>query len=384
MSNKQQEKPASTETAEKAGSKASKQSAAPGSVTITKNLSKKSFLLLSVAATLFTASALAIGIYNFWLWQKYTPVSTQLTKNQTVFGSRLDGLERQLRWTESALTKETRARKIAESEHEALSTAMKSVSAKLGRTTIAWRLAEIEYLLTIANHRLALAQDKKTAIAIFETAAKRLRVIGDPSLLNIRQAISDELNVLKSMVDPDVTSMALSIGSLITGVEYLPLIDKERLALAINTGNYKKLLSWEELPQAVWEDIKSLVRVRRHQQPIEPLLPPKEAWFLQQNLRLKLEQARLSLLRRDTRQFRQYVGEANSWIESFFDADSPAVRNASITLRALIRVKLQPRTPDVSGSLRLLRERLLEQKQLGADTYKPDNSKASQIYKKTS
>jgi len=154
--------------------------------------------------------------------------------------------------------------------------------------------------------------------------------------------------------------------------------------LAINTGNYKKILNWEELPQAVWEDIKSLVRVRRHQQPIEPLLPPKEAWFLQQNLRLKLEQARLSLLRRDTRQFRQYVGEANSWIESFFDADSPAVRNASVTLRALIRVKLQPRTPDVSGSLRLLRERLLEQKQLGADAYKSDNSKASQIYKKTS
>jgi uroporphyrin-3 C-methyltransferase len=384
MGNKQQEKPSSTETAEKAGSKASKQSAATGSVTITKNLSKKGFLLLGVTAALFAVSALAIGIYNFWSWQKYTPALTQLTKNQTVFASRVTSLERKLQWTESALAKETRARKSAESEHGALSTAMKAVSAKLGRTTVAWRLAEIEYLLTIANHRLALAQDKKTAIAIFETAAKRLKAIGDPSLLNIRQAISDELNVLKSMLDPDVTSMALSIGSLITGVEYLPLIDKERLALVINTGNYKKILSWEELPQAVWEDIKSLVRVRRHQQPIEPLLPPKEAWFLQQNLRLKLEQARLSLLRRDTRQFRQYVGEANSWIESFFDADSPAVRNASVTLRALIRVKLQPRTPDVGGSLRLLRERLLEQKQRGADTYKPDNSKASQRYKKIS
>jgi len=211
MSNKQQEKPSSTETSKKTGSKASKQFDDTG-ITITKNLSKKGFLLLGVTialfaisgvtTALFAVSALVISIYNFWLWQKYTPALTQLTKNQTVFASRVTSLERKLQWTESALTKETRTRKIAESEHEALSTAMKSVSAKLGRTTIAWRLAEIEYLLTIANHRLALAQDKKTAIAIFETADKRLRAIGDPSLLKIRQAISDELYALKSMLDP--------------------------------------------------------------------------------------------------------------------------------------------------------------------------------------
>lgn len=386
MNTKQQEKPSSTEkeTADKVETKISKQSADTASVKTTKNLLKKSLWLLSTVAIVFALAALALGAYDYWLWQKHMPVSAQLTKDQSVIASRLGGLERQLQLTQSALAKETRAREIAEAEHGALNTAMKSVSSKLGRTTIGWRLAEVEYLLTIANHRLVLGQDKKTAIAVFETADQRLKAIGDPSLLSIRQSISDELSALKSMIDPDITGMALSIGSLITGVEFLPLIDKKRVAPTANVDNYKKPLSWDEIPKAVWEDVKSLVRVRRHQQPVEPLLPPKEAWFLQQNLRLKLEQARLSLLRRDTKQFRQYVSEANSWIESFFDVESPTVRNASLALMALMKVELQPKAPNVSGSLQLLRERMLEQKQSGANNYKSYNNKANQKYKKTS
>ncbi len=383
MSNKQQEKSTSVEkeTVSTVESKTAKKNNSTSPKKSNVNYIKRNLLLLSMVATLFILMSLAMGIYNYSLWQKYLPMSVQTAKDQSLFTSQLSGLERQLQWMQSALTKETRARENAEAEHDALNTAMKTVSEKFGRTTLAWRMAEVEYLLTIANHRLALAEDKKTAIAVFETADSRLKAMGDPSLINVRQAISDELNALRSMADPDITSMALSIGSLITGIELLPLIDKERVAVAISTTKYKKYLRWDEIPQAIWDDIKSLVRVRRHQQPMEPLLPPQEAWFLQQNLRLKLEQARLSLLRRDTRQFRQYINEANAWIKSFFDTESSTVRNVSITLRALERENLQPVAPDVSGSLRLLRNQLLEQKQPSTNTYQSDDSKAYQRFK---
>jgi uroporphyrin-3 C-methyltransferase len=160
--------------------------------------------------------------------------------------------------------------------------------------------------------------------------------------------------------------MALSLSTLASDVEKLPLIFKERVDLALGDKQKSKPESWRELPEAIWEEIKGLVVVRRHQQPTEPLLPPAEAWFLQQNLRLKLEEAQLALLRRETSLFRSKLEEARVWIVTFFDNDSPAVNNATSTLKSLAQVELKINIPDVSGSLRELR-RLLTQHGVGLD-----------------
>lgn len=288
--------------------------------------------------------------YEFYLIQNQAKYSSDLSQSQNTLQSRISRLEQELQSTSQSLTV----------ENNALKASMDAVSEKLGRTTNAWRLAEVEYLLTVANHRINLVQDRSTAIAVFETADQRLVAIGDPGLLSVRKAIASELNLLRSISEPDLTGMALSLSSLANEVENMPLIFKERVDQATGEKQKARPENWREIPAAMWEEIKGLVVIRRHQQPTEPLLPPTEAWFLHQNLRLKLEQAQLALLRRETTLFRKNLEEANVWIQTFFDNDSAVVNNTTQTLDSLAKVELKLDIPDVSGSLRELRRLLLQ------------------------
>lgn len=323
--------------------------------------SKNNNSLIAVMAVFIALVAIAFAAYNFSLVQMQTPVTVQLEKAQNELQAGFSQQEQQLQQLKSELEKEVGARESAQAEHQALNTAMQNISATLGRSTVAWRMAEVEYLLTVANHRLILAQDPDTAIAILETADERIKAIGDMSLLKVRKVIADELLALRAMPEVDVSGLALRVASLINSVEELPLRDKKRIAIALNEKADVAPLDWRQIPMALWNDVKSLVQVRRHQQPTEPLLPPEQTQYLYQNLTLKLEQARLAVLQRDTALFRQSLGEAESWVTSYFEPESSAVTNVVASLKGMLKIELQPTLPDVSGSLRLLREVMKQQ-----------------------
>ena len=306
--------------------------------------------LLAFLVSVLVSGAMA---YGYFLLDNQQQLNKKLN-------TALNSLDQKIKNTQQALGAETEVRKKIESDFLSFKVAMEALATKLGRTSNEWRLAEIEYLLTIANHRITLAHDFATAITVFETADQRIKLLGDPALLKIRQSIKNELQVLRAAEQPDLAGMALTIGSLASKVENLPLIDKERVAVA--TGEIKDQApeSWRDIPAAVWKDIKSLVVVRRHQKATEPLLPPSESWFLYQNLRLKLEQARLALLRRDTGLFRQNLKEADAWIKTFFNDGSSSVISAQKQISDLVKIELQPTSPDVNGSLLQLRSLLAE------------------------
>ncbi|NOX92972.1 MAG: hypothetical protein GXP18_11140 [Gammaproteobacteria bacterium] len=311
---------------------------------------------------LIALSAAGLAAYDFWLLRAQAPVNAQLANAQSDLETRINQLEQQsqdikqqLQNTQNQLSAEVQARKNEQSEHQAVNAALRNITEKLGRNTIAWRMAEVEYLLTVANHRLTLAQDRQTAISVFETADSRLEAIADPSLLRVRKEIASELTALRAMPDVDIPGLALQIGSLTESVEQLPLMDKKRLALVTENRESASSTEWQEIPAVVWNDIKSLVQVRRHQQPVEPLLPPQQAWFLYQNLQLKLEQARLAVLKQNTAVFAQSLEEVSQWLSSYFEGESAAVSNMQETVKNLRTIELQPVVPDVSGSLRELR-----------------------------
>ncbi|MBL1276076.1 MAG: uroporphyrinogen-III C-methyltransferase [Ectothiorhodospiraceae bacterium] len=312
-------------------------------------------VLITGLLLIIALSAGGLSAYDYWLLQAQPPINTQLKNTQTELMAQLNILQQQIKKTNSQLSKEVQARLTVESEHQAVNAALQGITEKLGRSTIAWRMAEVEYLLTVANHRLTLAQDRQTAMAVFATADSRLKAIGDPSLLTVRKKIASELTALRAMPNVDIPGLAVQIGSLAETVDELPLLDKKRVALVVEKNAESSPLDWQDIPAAVWNDVKSLVKVRRHQQPTEPLLPPKQAWFLYQNLQLKLEQARLAVLKENTALFSQSLNEVSIWLSGYFESESAAVISMQAMVKKLSIIDLRPEVPDVSGSLRELR-----------------------------
>jgi uroporphyrin-3 C-methyltransferase len=228
--------------------------------------------------------------------------------------------------------------------------------AKQGRGPLQWHLAEVDYLLTIANQRLMLERDVKTAVSALHDADSRLERIGDPALIPIRKQIASEINALNSVQLPDIVGMAVTLQGLVDNIEHLPLISKEHIFKREQAGTEGPVKNWRELPGAIWDDIKSLVTIRHNQEPVERLLPPEQKYYLYQNLALKLEDARIALLQQDSAIFHQDLADTRQWVQRYFDPNAAAVSNVINTLSQLEKVDLKPALPDISASLRALRQ----------------------------
>ncbi len=101
--------------------------------------------------------------------------------------------------------------------------------------------------------------------------------------------------------------------------------------------------------------MKQLVQVRNVERQDLPLVSPSQAYFIRENLRLRLLNARIDLVERNQSLFRSDVQAALDWLGRYFDPRSRPVASASAELRQLSASGISIETPDISGSLAAVR-----------------------------
>ena len=107
---------------------------------------------------------------------------------------------------------------------------------------------------------------------------------------------------------------------------------------------------------AVAAEFRQLLQFRRINTSVKPLLAPKEAVYLELNLRLMLEQAQLAALKRDQVVFDASLGSAQEWLRSYLALDDPDVQETFEDLAHLRQVQVDVPLPDLSASLNALIE----------------------------
>jgi uroporphyrin-III C-methyltransferase len=105
-----------------------------------------------------------------------------------------------------------------------------------------------------------------------------------------------------------------------------------------------QLAWWERALADVREEARSLVRVSRIDQPEAVLLAPDHAFFLRENLKLKLLNARLALLSRQTDAARADVAASQAALRKYFD---PASRKTQAATTMLQQVQSQLRSVEL-------------------------------------
>ena len=83
------------------------------------------------------------------------------------------------------------------------------------------------------------------------------------------------------------------------------------------------------------DEARSLIRVRRIDHPDAALLSPSEAFFLRENLKIRLMNARLGLLARQMQASRNDLAATGEQIHKYFDTSSRRVQTASMQLQQL-------------------------------------------------
>jgi uncharacterized protein HemX len=161
---------------------------------------------------------------------------------------------------------------------------------------------------------------------------------------------------LKALPVLDIAAMSARIDSLVAGVDSLPLAFDERTQPTAKERTPAPDQSfWSRLGTEVWGELRQLVVVRQVGSSEPPLLPPPQAYFARENLRLRLLNARLSLLARDEAGYREDLRASQSWIQRYFDPRSKQGADALAQLKQLSATTISFEMPNISESLDAVR-----------------------------
>ena len=233
-----------------------------------------------------------------------------------------------------------------------------------------WKLQEAQYLLRLADQRILLEKDSQNALALAISADDVLRDIDQADLVGVRKLLAEEIAVLKLAGVIDREGIYLRLSALSTQVDAIPFIEP--------LGQDQSLLPEEQIPEdetfkqkltrnfyALLNKLGSYVRVRDHGKTINAVLPPDEQKFLQQNLRLMLEQAQVALLRNEKGIYQESLVKAQNWVNQYYNLNEQA-KAVLEELQSLQKENIAPDLTNFSNSSAALSEYIEKREKMAA------------------
>ncbi|WP_308085006.1 uroporphyrinogen-III C-methyltransferase [Neisseria polysaccharea] len=210
---------------------------------------------------------------------------------------------------------------------EQISTAQKAYR-ELTKGRADWLADEAEAMLDMAAQQLVLTGNIQAAVGVLEHIDSRLSRFDQAELLPIKQAVGSDLAELKNRPYADISGTALRLDRLEAAVSGLPLILEGVLKPGVQAKNEAPASSWW---QDAWgkslEALKGLVEIRRLNNNDAMLISPEQAYFVRENLRLRLLGARTALMQRNSEIYQGDLSSAEAAVRQYFDAKSPATQS---------------------------------------------------------
>ena len=220
-------------------------------------------------------------------------------------------------------------------------------------------VVDIEASLRLAQQQTQLTGSIEPLLAALKTAEQRLARAAQPRLTPLARALTRDIDRVKSAVVSDTPSLLIKLDELVRVVDELPLANAAPSGSA-GAAPPKRAAS---APQPSWwqrslgllnEEVHRLVRVSRIEHPEAVLLTPEQGFFVRENLKLKLLNARLGLLARQTETARADLLAAQSTLTRYFDPASRKTQTAQAALLQLQQQTRQLQLPRIDDSLAAL------------------------------
>ena len=320
------------------------------------------WLIPRAVALTFVLAALAALALSGMLWQKLANIQEQLAHQSSDTATQAVEARALARQAED-VSRDTATRlTVAESrlseavlQRTQLDELMKSLSRSRDENLV----VDIESALQLAQQQAQLTGSIEPLLAALKSADQRLTRAAQPRLAPLQRAIAHDVDRIKAATVADTPSLLLKLDELVRLADEVPVansVGPERSASVAKPSDAKPANKtwWErDLAQAL-DEIRRLVRVSRIEQPEASLLSPEQAFFVRENLKLKLLNARLGLLARQTDSARSDMAASDQMLGKYFDAAS---RKTQTMLQLLHQVQGQMKNlelPRMDASLTAL------------------------------
>ena len=343
---------------------------------------------LAAVAFILALLAVAATAYVAWISFQQAEQLQSLSADSKQYYQQTQKLQQSLRRsqneTELALTQQNQQREELLSAIDDANLIIDSQGRRLrsltSTTTDDWRLAEVEYLLRLANQRILISKDSTTALNLLATADQILLTLADPRFFDIRKAIAEDRAALLLVGQQDLDGVFLRLSALTQQLDKLPLIVMPTFdttaKVEIDNVDDSVLSSWQQsvnaIGSATWQELKGLVVINQRDSDIKPLLPPDQQYYLRGNLQLMINQSQLALL--DGRQavYSDSLYRAERWLQDYFASDTDAIQSVIADIQQLQTIKVNIELPDIAGALLAVKQFFSEQRQIEKLKTKPD------------
>lgn len=211
-------------------------------------------------------------------------------------------------------------------------------------------LADVDAAVRVAVQQSAITGSAEPLAAALRQSEERLARMSQPRLERLRRALSRDLERVRAVAVSDVASLTIKLDEAIRALDDLPLLAQAdlrpaasrpgvaaaaapRAASAASAPGAPTDAAWWAwlqgqgawIGERVWNEVRSLVRVTRIANPEAVLVAPEQAWFLRENLKLRLLNARLALLSRQYDIAQTDLRDAEASLLRYFDRSARRV-----------------------------------------------------------
>jgi len=223
-------------------------------------------------------------------------------------------------------------------------------------------LADVEASVRVAMQQAALTGSTDPIVSILKQSDERLARYNNPRLERVRRAIARDLDRVRTASAVDVPSLTIRLDEAVRMVDELPLVSTPERATAAGRAAAASapavraaakaasaasavpgapLPAWVASLEHAWEgftvpfltEMKQAVRVTSIEHPEAALMTPEQSFFLRENLKLRLLNARLAILSRQFDLSQADLQQAQTALDRYFDHGSRRVVAVSELLR---------------------------------------------------
>ncbi|MEN9893259.1 MAG: putative uroporphyrinogen-III C-methyltransferase [Pseudomonadota bacterium] len=240
-------------------------------------------------------------------------------------------------------------------------------------------LADVDAALRVAQQQSALTGSLEPLAAALRQADDRLARLNQPRLERVRRALARDIDRVRAVSVSDLSALVIRLDEAVRSVDELPLLaqplprgtamaaaaaasaqapaavaSRGRAASATAAGQAASdgigdwlVRGWrwtsaqgDQLLTQVGDELRGLLRVTRIANPEAALVAPEQGWFLRENLKLRLLNARLALLARQFDTVQSDMREALTTLDRYFDGRT---RRVAVSRELLQQVAQQAR-----------------------------------------
>ena len=330
---------------------------------------KLAYAVLALGAAALLVSGL--------LWQKLGNIQEELARRSTDSGAQAieaRTLARAAQESSRELSARLTLQETRISEVSLQRTQLEELMQSLSRSRDENLVVDIESALRLAQQQAQLTGSAEPLIAALKSADQRLQRAAQPRLNPLQRAIAKDTERIKAAGLTDVPVLLIKLDELSRLADDLTVAN----AMVVGAGPAAKtpppaprvtsakdgakdaakdeksffsrfdkqfVADWgHRLLDSVRDEARKLLRVSRIDQPEAALLAPEQAFFLRENFKLRVLNARLGLLSRQTDTARADLASASVWLGKYFDSSA---RKTQAAAQLLLQVQSQLKTSEL-------------------------------------